>query len=409
MKSRTKLILASAVVLYLVFEGLCFFCLWLLPKVANIRYDPNPTALTSTQEELLIQFLQRSGPTAFDSTLGWVNPPAHTNLAGIRDDREYEYTPRPGVLRIEAFGDSFTFGGDAPLDATWAKQMAAIAPSIEVLNFGVGAYGFDQAYLRYLKVGEDYHPNIVLIGYMSENLCRDVNVFRPFYTTQFRNVVFSKPRFRLENNQLVLLPNPLSTYADYEKFLRNESEVLAQLGQNDHWYQVNYSKGPLDFLPSVRLGKVFFAQFKKHLTDPVFTLDGRYNERSEAYQVTTRIFDAFYQKALDNGELPIILVFPDINDQARNRRGETRRYAAMLDYFRSRGYRYIDVQDALEPYYSRYSVGQLTTGRWGHYSPLGNKIVAEYMLGQLKAWDLLTHAQADAAAQRERQRLAGLH
>ena len=38
MKSRTKLILASAFVVYLAFEGLCFVCLWLLPKVANIRY-----------------------------------------------------------------------------------------------------------------------------------------------------------------------------------------------------------------------------------------------------------------------------------------------------------------------------------------------------------------------------------
>jgi hypothetical protein len=157
------------------------------------------------------------------------------------------------------------------------------------------------------------------------------------------------------------------------------------------------------------LAKLFSTQIKKHLTDPVFNLDGRYNEGSEAYQVTARIFDAFYQKALDNGEFPIIVVFPDINDQERNRRGDVRRYEALLEYFRSRGYRYIDVQDALEPHYSRYSVGQLTVGNWGHYSPLGNKIVAEYILAQLKAWDLLDPAKANAAAQREQQRLAGLH
>ena len=409
MKSRTKLIFASVLVMYLVFEGLCFACLWLLPKIANVRYDPNPTVLTSEQKTLLVEFLKRSSPTGFDGTLGWVNPPSHTNLAGIRDDHEYELTPRPGALRISAFGDSFTYGGDVPLGANWAKQMTAIAPSIEVLNYGVGAYGFDQAYLRYLKVGADYHPNIVLIGYMSENLSRDVNVFRPFYTAMFRNMIFTKPRFRLQNDQLVLLPNPLSTYPDYENFLRNDTAVLAQIGQNDYWYQINYSRGGLDFLPSVRLGKVFVEKLRQHVTNPVFALDGKYNERSEAYQVTARIFDAFYQKALDNGALPIIVVFPDINAQARSLRGDPRRYGALLQYFDSNGYRYIDTLSALEPYYSRYSVGQLTVGNWGHYSPLGNKIVAEYILAQLKTWGLVDAAHANEAAQRERQRLAGLH
>ena len=408
MKSRTKLLLASVLFIYLVLEGLCFGCLWLLAKTRNIRYDPKPTALSAEQRSVLSEFLKRSSPTAIDGTLGWVNPPSHTNAAGIRDDRDYATTPRPGTVRISAFGDSFTYGGDVSLNENWTKQIMAIDPSVEVLNYGVGGYALDQAYLRYLKVGTDYHPNIVFIGYMSQNVDRQVNVLPAFYTNMFHNLVFTKPRFRLEDGRLVLLPNPLSTYDDYANFLRNDTTVLPELGKNDYWYQINYSRGMLDFLPSVRLGKVFFGQVNQRVINPIFKLDGQYNTHSEAYLITTRILDAFYQKVLDNGALPIIVVFPDRNDQSRIRQGEVRRYTALLEHFGAKGYRYIDALNALEPYNSRYSVAQLTVA-WGHYSPIGNTIIANYILAQLKAWNLLDPSRVEQAVQQERQRLAQVH
>jgi len=190
--------------------------------------------------------------------------------------------------------------------------------------------------------------------------------------------------------------------------LKNDATVLPELGKNDYWYQINYSRGPLDFLPSVRLGKVFLGQVNQRVINPIFNLDGQYNTKSEAYRITTKILDAFYQKALDNGALPVILVFPDRNDQARSRQGEIRRYTTLLEHFRSKGYRYIDTLNALEPYNSRYSVAQLTVA-WGHYSPIGNTIIANYILAQLKAWDLLDPSKLNQAVQQERQRLAELH
>jgi len=408
MKSRTKLLLASVLFIYLVLEGLCFGCLWLLARTRNIRYDPRPTVLSAEQRSILTEFLKRSSPTGIDDTLGWINPPSHTNSVGIRDDHEYATVPQPGTLRISAFGDSFTYGGDVSLGANWTKQITAIDPSIEVLNYGVGGYGLDQAYLRYLKIGTDYHPNIVLIGYMSQNVDRQVNVLPAFYTNMFHNLVFTKPRFRVEDDQLVLLPNPLSTFSDYENFLKNDATVLPELGKNDYWYQINYSRGPLDFLPSVRLGKVFFGQVNQRVINPIFNLDGQYNTKSEAYRITVKILDAFYQKALDNGALPIILVFPDRNDQTRSRQGEIRRYAALLEHFQSKGYRHIDILNALDSYNSRYSVADLTVA-WGHYSPIGNTIIANYILAQLKSLDLVDPSKVSQAVQQERQRLAQVH
>ena len=323
----------------------------------------------------------------------------------MRDDRDYDPQPAAGILRIAAFGDSFTYGSDVKLGENWAKQISAIDPRIEMLNYGIGAYGLDQAYLRYLKVGTAYHPHVVFIGYMTENLARDVNVYRAFYSRAYSDWPFTKPRFRIEKGELVLIPNPLRSVADYRRLRKDEKEVLTELGRNDYHYVGNYAAGPLDFSPTVRLVKMFAARIQKKRQNPIFTNDGRYNQQSEAYEITVRIFDAFYRKVLEDGALPIIVVLPDLNDLHRSREGKPRRYAALLDYFNSKGYRYIDVMDALEPAQQRYKFSDLTVRPWGHYSKLGNDIVARHILQTIEARHLATVAEVKAATASERRPL----
>ena len=95
-----------------------------------------------------------------------------------------------------------------------------------------------------------------------------------------------------------------------------------------------------------------------------------------------KLFDAFHAKVLADGALPVIIVFPDLGDQDRSRAGTPRRYAALLDYFQSKGYRYIDVLNALKPVEDRYSVADLSV-KWGHYSKVGNDLVARYILQRM--------------------------
>ena len=58
--------------------------------------------------------------------------------------------------------------------------MESYGSHIEALNFGVGGFGLDQAYLRYLEDGIQYNSHIVLIGFMSENIYRNVIPIVPF-------------------------------------------------------------------------------------------------------------------------------------------------------------------------------------------------------------------------------------
>lgn len=337
----------------------------------------------------------------FDAELGWTNS-LETNSAGMRDDREYDALPPLGVVRIAAFGDSFVRGNDVELGETWGKQLVGMAPALEFLNYGGSGYGLDQSYLRYLRVAAQYRPNIVFIGFMSENILRGVNDYRLFYSDP--NDIFTKPRFTVKNGQLILMKNPLACREDYHELLRDDRRVLARLGENDYHYQTNPNAGPLDFSPAIRLTKSFRSMVDKKLVYPIFRFSGTYNVNSEAYEITIRTFDAFYRAVLRNGSLPVIIIFPDADDHPRSREGKVRRYAPLLADFRARGYRCLDLLDAIEPYQSRYTIDELTKN-WGHFSPLASQIAARYILDQLRASGLLTPTGVNEAIERERLRL----
>jgi hypothetical protein len=401
--SRTA---AFAIVLYLFLESLSYGGLWVLRKFRNLQYSPNRTSLNAEQRRILTDYL--GGRTSYyqlDPTLGWVMAPPNANAAGIRDDREYSALPAPGVARFSSFGDSYTYSDEVAIADSWAKQIAKTEPSLEVLNYGLPASAPDQAYLRYLKVGADYHPAGVFIGYMSENLERDVNVYRPFYSSYFQNFVFTKPRFRMVGGHLVLAPNPLPTTDDYRRLLRHERETLREIGRYDYFYQHNYDYGRFDFSPSVRLAKEFWRELDRDLLNPIFQLDGMYQPKSEAFQVTANIMDAFYRKALENGALPVILVFPNNDDQERRRQSKPRRYQPLLDYFRNKGYRFLDMQEALAPYSADDIRYHLFTEFGRHYTPAGNTVMANYIVSSLRGWDLMDAAKLRRAGQVERERL----
>ena len=150
-----------------------------------------------------------------DPDLGWVTVPGArsrspcANRAGLRAEREYAPAPPPGVVRIAAFGDSFVHGDEVTTDEAWPTRLERLQPGLEVLNYGVGGYGIDQAMLRFFREGARFAPHVVLVGVITDDVLRGVNVFRPFFAPTTGNVL-TKPRFLLDDDgTLRLLPNPL--------------------------------------------------------------------------------------------------------------------------------------------------------------------------------------------------------
>jgi lysophospholipase L1-like esterase len=97
-----------------------------------------------------------------------------TNSQGMRW-RETEVAKPKGVRRIAVLGDSFAFG-------CWSRSIETsfvglldqkLSPGAEVLNFGVGGYGFEDELLLLREKVLDFAPDEILIATFNGNDIRD--------------------------------------------------------------------------------------------------------------------------------------------------------------------------------------------------------------------------------------------
>jgi hypothetical protein len=370
-------------------ELLSYGGLFFLNKYYKIKYEPADVISTIHSNIINSYIEQNTNYMSFSPTLGWSikengsSGLYQANSSGIRSSREYAFTPPPGVRRVSTFGNSFTHCEDVKNIHTWQAMMERYDPNLEVLNFGVGAFGLDQAYLRYLEDGQQYKSHIVLIGFMSENIFRNVNTYRPFYFSK-TGTPLTKPRFVIKDDKLSLIPNPMKRLEDYKRLLLHSQDVLSKIGIHDYYYQRRYKSSKFDWSPTVRLAKIKFQEVNENSPDEEIVISDRYryNEKSEAFKVTKKIFDEFYHASLKNNSTPIILIFPHKTDLINYFSLKLKQYSPLLEYFDSAGYKYIDLMDAFENSgYERLKLKDLFVPE--HYSPLANSLVAKYILRYL--------------------------
>lgn len=379
-------------------ELACLGGLWALKRYKNLEYQPKVVDDLSDKHKgiLAAQIADTSSYMVFDPELGWTirpngtKPQFQANSKGLRATKEYALNAAPGVVRVGAFGDSFTHASGVPTGFTWEEKLEEMLPGFEVINFGIPGSDPGQALLRYRREGIQYHSSIVLIGMMSENINRMVNVFRPFYFPR-SGIPFTKPRFAIENGKLVLVENPIKNIGEYNELLNNPEKMLPRLGEHDYFYQRNNSRSRFDFLPSVRFAHIIRIQY---FDQPIFTPGGLYNTRSEAYQVSFRVLDAFYREALDHGSLPIIVLFPQRREVKERHNHRTVTYQPLLDELRRRGYRVIDLADGFEKYDPE---ADMAHKNFLHYPKVGNLMAAEWIRDYLTQQGLTTPQGVQAA------------
>ncbi|MEN8189592.1 MAG: SGNH/GDSL hydrolase family protein [Thermodesulfobacteriota bacterium] len=363
-------------------EGASWLGVLVLEKKFDIRYRPSlPTKLSARHQKTLSGFLKNKYDlTGFSAELGWtVKPNANakkglyvTNSKGIRAKREYSLTPPADKTRITTFGDSYTFGMEVKNEDTWQEQLGELNNSLEVLNFGIGGHAPDQGYLRYLGEGAKYSADIVVIGFMSENINRIVNVYRPYYT-ELTGLPLTKPRFIVENNSLKLIKNPFQRLSDYQVLFDQPESVLPKLGKHDYYFHTRYAKHPLDVLRTVRLVKMANYDLLKKRT---YDQQGSYNENSEGYQLLLVLLDTFYNKVKESGAEPVILIYPDFGDVIRLYSGKPKKYQLLLDWLQTKQYAHVDLMDSIQKYKKDNKVDNFFVKAHGHYSRAGNGFVA---------------------------------
>ena len=318
---------------------------------------------------------------AYDEMLGWIYPPNTArqsgtftiNSAGLRSRREYSQAPPPDTVRIALFGDSFTAGEEVSDDETWGHQLEMklnqAGIRAEALNFGVAAYGMDQAFLRWQKAGRGYAPDIVIFGFHQENLNRNVNIFSILY---FRRIPFSKPRFVLTAGEggLELLNSPTIPPEEIiDVFESFGSHPLAQ-----HEFHYRSRDAVSRWWSFSRLAAFLHAALMPKDDEGSQDVHG---PAGELGMLGKAIVDAFASDVKEHAAEFFVLFLPRQNDVRRLHNGTAHPYQFLLDYFDA-AYHYITFEDQMYPFLDR--------GRQpnGHYGPEINRIAAQAVADEIQ-------------------------
>jgi hypothetical protein len=246
------------------------------------------------------------------------------------------------------------------------------------MNFGVSGYGPDQAWLRYQRDGQPFHPCAVLIGYYVEDIDRVVNRFRAFIDPN-ESVVLSKPRYLLDGDGLALLPNPTTDPME----LADPRYVEAAFGAHDAWYFPGmYVSRPFDDLALVRLART--AAFRQSRVAMARTYDRYpfYDEQGEAFQVAGRVLIQFAEQVRAIGASPVVIVFPGWRDLISVQQGGPV-YASFVNWLGQAGVPTIDLTGLIAEQVEQRGLDAVfeTT----HYSSSSNRVIAQTLARTLPA------------------------
>ena len=314
----------------------------------------------------------------YDSTLGWIQRPNsqsedgryYHNSMRIRTlpSVEYSILPQNDTLRIAIFGDSYSYGSQVPFENTWGyyleDNLTKAGIDVEVMNFGAGAYGMDQAFLRWKKVGYKFHPHLVIFGLQMENVKRNVNLIRPLYAHSTKTPL-AKPRFILNGGGLELINIPVVPpeqvpyilenfeaweFAEYETFYRPENY------QDNFWLQS-------------KLVSFTLAAISREDTESYF-----YDLNEEPAQLTLRIIQEFRHDVEENGGKFLIVHLPTQYHLADILKDGKLRYSEMLDKM-DEDHEVIHPEQNLLEEAENVSLDALFTKR--HYAANANKVIAD--------------------------------
>lgn len=310
----------------------------------------------------------------YDPKLGWdlgpnrrsVNGLYFSGTEGIRTSRVGEtFAKLPPKRLIAVLGDSFAFGEEVAHQATFPYRLEqTLGSGYRVLNFAVPGYGLNQMYLKYLDDVQSWHPDIVILAFISHDLLRTMSVYT-FLAFPHWEMPFMAPRMRATPDGLrpvhepTLSPDQMLAYARVQDLPFLEYDF----GYNPLYWEPAFSHFPyLVRLAAPRL-------LRRLSPNP--------NETDQAtFSLNEAILAEFMGKAKQNESLPVVVYMPSREDF------DMRDPSVTLGrrFLRAAGASYIDPMPCLS------AVDPLDrfTSENPHYAPRANAAVAECVAGPIR-------------------------
>jgi len=315
----------------------------------------------------------------YDHELGWCRKPGtskqengtsyHINRHGARHNPGHEKLKKV----ISTYGDSFVFCRQNNDNTTWQYYLSEDTRT-NVLNFGVGNYGFDQALLRLKREYDNYPTKTVIIGVVPSTIVRVMCMWK--HWNEYGNVFGFKPRFELNGEDLKYIP------------LNHDKEFMKK---HDYFYKRKFRK------EMIRIPYVYHFLKNARRNFKLVKLV-KQNKREEAMMVIQEINlklrkDLFWEKepvctlaflisdfiiyAEEKGFKPVLLIIPQKDDVTTDHF-----YKDFLDVFKDKPIAVVDMREHLEGkdldelYSDDNKYG-------GHPNPEGNKLIAKVLYNVL--------------------------
>ncbi|MGD8394493.1 MAG: hypothetical protein PVF43_03335 [Candidatus Eiseniibacteriota bacterium] len=315
----------------------------------------------------------------FDRDLGWDNRPldrrtlqatqgapwtASYDAAGAREDSTD--WPRDTVA---TYGDSFTHCDEVENEETWQVYLEALLGQ-DVLNFGVGAYGADQAVLKFARhVAAGRVLPVTVLAIHEVDLNRAATGFRPFYNRFSGLRLTFKPSYRPVGTGVERMPNP---WTDPSWSLERLEIIAREMAETDYWVCHRLYVRPrfphlLELLRALAFeGRQYCCRVQG------IDCSGNLWDRPEGHRVMAAIVADFVATATAAGTHPVLLLIPPVNKWREGR--EPPRYTAFRDTVLGTRFPTLTVVDLFDAPFdeARFNVVPFA----GHASPYGNSVIA---------------------------------
>ncbi|MFH2021496.1 MAG: SGNH/GDSL hydrolase family protein [archaeon] len=283
----------------------------------------------------------------WDPLLGWI-PKKNcdtgrysTNSAGFRGKEEF--TIEKNKTRILILGDSFTWGEDVFDYETYPYYLdQSLKGDYDIINMGVHGYGPDQMYLRFLREGRLYNPDIVILALYTPDIFRTTVRIRDFF----------KPRFKIVDNDLVLDENSKIPTIQEAIEITNKERTKTKI------YSYLFLRKKLRTIIS-NLG------FKRDI----------YSE--DAYQLSFRIIEKFKEISEEDGFELIVLLIPQKKAVETNKSPEL--HYQLIRGLSQRNVTYVSILQELKFAYAK----SKTSFYPEHLTAEGNLLIAQSLKNYL--------------------------
>lgn len=311
------------------------------------------------------------------------------NQAGYRD-RDHTTTKPTGTIRIAVLGDSYTEAFQVPLERTyWSIAEARLSDcasarrlAVEVLNFGVYAYGTAQELLTLRTRVWAYDPDIVVLLFTTGN---DVWDNSPELRQDPR-----RPYFVERDGQLILRPretDPLENPLKRFYYAAVTQSRVMQLIHRARYLLINQPDNPVKHQAALGGG----ARIDLAYTEPSTP------EARTAWSVTEALLSTMYREVTERGSSFVLFIGTnpvDVHPDPTIRRREmeelgvsdlgysVRRLVALGD---QEGFDVVPLAGPLEEFVARTGrpVHGFDGSGTGHWNEAGHQIAGEVVAREL--------------------------